>query len=117
VRRALPPALLAALALAACRQPTEVDVQRAVVGRSGPSIDTVRVGRADTLALTARVTLVRGRAAWAVRDPSGAVAWRGAADDDTTARWRTARPARGAWTVEVRPDSAVGAVEVFGRAW
>lgn len=119
MRARLPlPALLAALGLAACDPgPTEVEVYRAFVRRSGPTLDTVRVGRADTLALTATLSLLRGRAAWALRDPDGAVVWEGAPALDTTAAWHTADPARGDWVLEVRPEGAVGTFEARGRAW
>ena len=114
----VPAALLAALALAACGpDSTDVGVSRAFVRRTAPTVDTFRVGRADTLALSARLTLARGRAAWALRDPSGAVVWEGAARDDTTAAWAATTPAPGDWRLELRPDSAVGTFEAWGRAW
>lgn len=118
MRPAPPLAALLAVLLTACDPgTTEVDVTRAFVRRTAATVDTFRVWRADTLALTAQVGLVRGRAAWALRDPTGAVAWEGAAADDTLTVWTTTAPPPGDWRLELRPDSAVGTFEVQGRAW
>ena len=119
MRRAL---LLIVCTLAACAEPVAVEATHALVRRSGASVDTVRVGRADSLRVEVEMRLLDGRAAWTLAAPDGAEVWGGAvvADSaqrgDTLAVFAVAAPDAGDWRVRVAPDSAIGAVWVRARA-
>ena len=113
--------MLAAGLVAGCGPsdlPARFEVDRAVLTRSGTATDTLRVpAGADTLDVSVDLAVARGRATWALLDPSGAEVWGGAvAADDTTAAFRALRPAPGPWRFVLRPDSAVGTVAVRGGA-
>lgn len=111
---------LAALLLAGCGPdlPVHFEVDRALVSRRGPSADTLDVpSGADTLDVAVDLAVLRGRAAWALVDPAGVEVWGGAvAAADTAAAHRVIRPAPGPWRLVLRPEGAVGTVEVRGSA-
>lgn len=106
-----------ALLAAGCQSPTEIESAHAFVRRSGPTADTIRVGRADTLRVRLVLHVQSGRARWALYGPSQREVWAGTAGDaDTTATVAIAAPARGDWRLVLTPDSAIGVATVEARA-
>ena len=108
-------AALVLLVIAGCADPPAVARDDAFVRRSGPVADSLRVGRADTLAVRFEADLLDGAVAWRLTAPDGRAALAGAARD-TVVEWRTASPVRGVWRFEVVPDSAIGLTSLSMRA-
>lgn len=105
---------VALLLLGGCAPgPAEVDAEHAFVRRSGPTADTLTVGRADTLRARLDAALVVGGARWALVAPSGDTAWAGRIGTaDTVAAFEALTPVPGEWRLTLAPDSAVGVVGV-----
>jgi hypothetical protein len=100
------------LLVAGCAQPSDLEAEHAFVRRTGPVVDTLEVGRVDSLRASVTADVIRGTLRWSLLAPGDSTAWSGVIEDSAGTQWSMADPARGTWRLVLEPDSAIGVATV-----